>query len=55
MHNLTSQSQLTEWRHLEQTIEEMEMEALNDYYECLIECDIQTNKSCKRICKELLM
>jgi len=52
MHNLTSRNQLNEWRHFEETVEEAN---LNDYYECLIECDIQNHTSCKKICKELLI
>jgi hypothetical protein len=52
MHSLTSRNQLNEWRHFQETVEE---ENLNDYYECLIECDINSQTSCKKICKELLM
>ena len=39
MHNLISRNQLDEWRHFEQTVDDMtiENEKLNDYYECLIE------------------
>ena len=42
MHNITSRSQLDEWRHFENTIDELDCEnqKLNDYYECLIECDL---------------
>ena len=57
MHNITSRSQLNEWRHFENTIDEFEVEnqKLNDYYECLIECDLTNQSQCKRICKRLLM
>lgn len=72
MHNLLSRSQLDEWRHLEKTVEELELEQqwksldqklidlesesdrLNDYYECLIECDALDQHICKRICKNIL-
>lgn len=72
MHNLLSRSQLNEWRHLEKTVEELELERhwtsldqklidletesdrLNDYYECLIECDALDQQVCKRICKNIL-
>ena len=56
MHNITSRNQLDEWRHFEDTIDEMdiEMQKMNDYYECLIECG-DDQASCKRICKEILM
>ena len=38
MHNLISYNQLDEWRHFEQTLDDMETELdlINDYYECLI-------------------
>jgi hypothetical protein len=73
MHNLLSRSQLDEWRHFEDTIEEIELEdqlrsierkitdienenqKLNDYYECLIECDALNQHECKRICRRILM
>ena len=57
MHNITSRNQLDEWRHFEDTIDEMdiEMQTLNDYYECLIECDIQNQSQCKKICRRILM
>lgn len=57
MHNLLSRSQLDEWRHLEDTLDELSIEtqAINDYYECLIECDSLDQSQCKRICKRLLM
>ena len=57
MHNLLSRAQLDEWRHFENTINELELEneKLNDYYECLIECDLLNQNQCKRICKRLLM
>jgi len=50
---------LTEWGRLEKSVESLEetearIALLNDYYECLIECD-ETQGSCKRICKEILM
>ena len=55
MHNLISRNQLDEWRHFEDTIDEFELEnqKLNDYYECLIECD-DDQPTCKRICKQIL-
>ena len=56
MHNITSRNQLDEWRHFENTIDEMDIEdqKLNDYYECLIECDALDQTQCKRICRNLL-
>jgi hypothetical protein len=57
MHNILSRSQMDQWRHFEDTIDEMdvEMQRLNDYYECLIECDISSQTQCKRICRGVLM
>ena len=41
MHNIISRNQLDEWRHFEDTVEDI---ILNDYYECIIECsDTQSN------------
>jgi len=56
MHNLLTRNQLDQWRHFEQTIDDLEIEnqKLNDYYECLIECDALDQSQCKRICKILL-
>jgi hypothetical protein len=57
MHNITSRSQLDEWRHFENTLDgvDAEMQKLNDYYECLIECDLTNQSQCKRICKRILL
>jgi hypothetical protein len=56
MHNLLSRAQFNEWRHLEQTIDEFESEhdKINDYYECIIECDSLNQNECKRTCRRLL-
>ena len=55
MHNIMSRNQLDEWRHFEQTVDQLESEIdrINDYYECLIECD-DTQATCKRICRRIL-
>jgi len=55
MHNLISRNQLDEWRHFEKTVNELEEELnlINDYYECLIECD-DSQSICKRICRHIL-
>ena len=56
MHNLLSRSQFDEWRHLEQTVTDIETEdqKISDYYECLIECDALDQPRCKRVCKHIL-
>jgi len=51
-----SRSQLDEWRHFENTIDDLalEQQRLNDYYECLIECDALNQSQCKKICRHIL-
>jgi len=55
MHNLISYNQLAGWTKLEKTIDEFtdQHELMNDYFNCLIECD-DNQQSCKRICREML-
>ena len=57
MHNLLSRAQLDEWRHLENTIDNLALEnqKISDYYECLIECDALGQTACKRVCRGILM
>ncbi len=57
MHNILSRNQLDEWRHFEDTLDSIDLEnqRLNDYYECMIECDDVKSHSCKKICRSLLM
>jgi len=59
MHNLISYNQLAGWkqsvlrleRTLDRTLEEADV--INDYYDCLIECD-ESQATCKKICREIL-
>jgi hypothetical protein len=55
MSNLIPYNQLVSWNHLEKTIDEFveQNEAINDYYQCLIECD-DKQQECKRVCKAIL-
>ena len=55
MHNLISYNQLAGWVKLQKTIDEFteQNELINDYFNCLIECD-ESQQSCKRICREML-
>ena len=55
MHNLISYNQLAGWIKLEKTIDEFteQNELMNDYFNCLIECD-ENQQQCKRICREML-
>jgi len=59
MHNLLSYNQLAGWKQsverltktLDRTMEESDL--INDYYDCLIECD-DNQSTCKRICRSTL-
>jgi len=59
MHNILSYNQLAGWKQsverlthtLDRTMEEAD--AINDYYNCLIECD-ENQATCKRICRSIL-
>ena len=59
MHNLISHNQLAGWKQsflrLENTLDKSmeEAEMINDYYDCLIECD-DDQATCKRICRRIL-
>ena len=55
MHNLVSYNQLAEWKHFEETVDNSidELELINDYFNCLIECD-EDQQTCKRICRNML-
>ncbi len=55
MHNLISFNQLAGWTKLEKTIDEFteQNELINDYFNCLIECD-ENQQQCKKICREML-
>jgi len=55
MHNLISHNQLAEWKHFDNKMGEYisDFDTVNDYYNCLIECD-DKQSACKRICRDLL-
>ena len=55
MHNLVSYNQLAEWKHFEKTVDQCtdELDLINDYFNCLIECD-DDQQTCKRICRNML-
>jgi hypothetical protein len=56
MHNLLSRAQFNEWRHLDNRVNELEPEEekINDYYECIVECDSLNQNECKKFCRILL-
>jgi len=57
---IVSYNQLAGWKQdvngLIQSLERSsdESDRLNDYYDCLVECD-DNQASCKRICKSILL
>jgi len=53
-HNLLSKNQLAEWNHFETSTDSSNanLEKINDYYDCLIECE--TDHTDKRICNLIL-
>ena len=55
MHNLISYNQLAAWNTLEKTVDAFidQHEIMNDYFNCLIECD-DDQQNCKRICRNML-
>jgi hypothetical protein len=59
MHNLISHNQLAGWqeslKRLERTLDRSreESDLINDYYNCLIECD-EDQGTCKKICRHIL-
>jgi len=59
MHNLMSYNQLAGWKQsiarLNRTLDRNmeESDAINDYYNCLIECN-DSQATCKRICRRIL-
>lgn len=54
MHNLISFNELAFSYQNESRLQETENNEVNDYFQCLTECD-DTAQSCKRICKVLLV
>ena len=53
MHNLISYNQLAYWHPISKQTTEEDNELMEDYFECLTECDEDT-QSCKRICRAIL-
>lgn len=56
MHNLISYNQLAGWNHLDKTVDKFkeQNDLVNDYFECLTECD-DDSQSCRKICRRILM
>ena len=54
MHNPRSLNELAFSYQKEDKLQEISNDSINDYFQCITECD-DTTQSCKRICKELLV
>jgi hypothetical protein len=54
MHNFPI-NQLAEWKKFEKTCERSteDIDLINDYFDCLIECD-DKQSICKKVCRDLL-
>ena len=57
MNNILSHQQLDGWRRFDTRLQELsdENDKLDDYFECIIECDVLKSTDCKRICRSVLM
>lgn len=53
MHNLVSKNQLSGWSVSVDNNSNKELNQIDDYFDCLIECTDLPN-SCRRICKVML-
>ena len=54
MHNLMSYNQLAGWNNIEQPTDSQEqVELVNDYFNCLVECD-ENDANSKRYCRSIL-
>ena len=56
MHNFISHNQLDEWKNTNDSIDRsnMQIDLMNDYFNCMIECD-DDQQTCKRICRDILI
>ena len=53
MHNLISFNQLAYWHHIEECDEDSEDRLIAEYFECLTDCDEDT-QTCRKICRKIL-
>ena len=53
MHNLISFNQLAFWHSTKDYDEDEENDLIAEYFECLTECDEDT-QTCRRICRKIL-
>jgi len=53
MHNLISFNQLAYWHNLKEHDKEEENDLIAEYFECLTECDEDT-QTCRKLCRSIL-
>ncbi len=53
MHNLISFNQLAYWNNTEEYNRESEDDLIAEYFECLTDCDEDT-QTCRKICRRIL-
>lgn len=53
MHNLISFNQLAYWKQPEKELEGGPESLINEYFECLTECNDDT-QTCRRMCRSIL-
>ncbi len=57
MRNLMSHNQMAEWIHHEDSLESLTFsdtdQAMDEYFDCLIDCDDNANQ-CRRVCSDIL-
>jgi hypothetical protein len=52
MHNLVPFNQMLDWNLLENVESKNHNEIVNDYFQCIVECD-DDQQTCKRICRDI--
>ena len=52
MHNLVSRNQLDQYSYFDINANNNES-IMNDYFECIVECELDNN-NCKTVCTEIL-
>ena len=53
MHSLIAFNQLAYWNHIEECDEDGEDRLIAEYFECLTDCDEDT-QTCRKICRKIL-
>ena len=53
-----SHNQMAEWIHHEDSLDSLTFndtdQRMDDYFDCLIDCDDNANQSCRRVCSDIL-